>query len=229
MVFDAYGTLLDVFSIARQAEAAYPGNGQNIAFGCRDKQVEYSRLIAMADPDPVHGSRHHKSFADITLAALQYTLARLGLDESGLQGLADAHERLEPFPDVAPVLARLHAAGVKTAVLSNGDSGALSRVLTHAQLIEHFDRIISAEEARTDKIAPSVYGLVSRHFPHPETPVMFVSSNGWDIVGAGWFGFRTFWLNRAGLPAETIGPVPDHVGKSLSELLDVLGVHIANH
>lgn len=229
MVFDAFGTLVNVFSVAKQAEAVYPGNGENIACGTRDKQVEYTRLVAMADPDSVHGSRHHKSFSDITAAALRYTLARLGLDESGLGGLADAYEKLESFPDVEPVLARLHAAGVKTAVLSNGDPGALARLLAHARLTEHLDQIISASEARTFKIAPSVYGLVSRHFPHPEAPVVFVSSNGWDIVGAGWFGFQTFWLNRAGLPAETIGPAPDHVGRSMFELLDVLGIHIANH
>jgi 2-haloacid dehalogenase len=229
VVFDAYGTLLDVFSVTTVAETAYPGQGQAIAAGWRDKQIEYSRLVALSDPDPIHGSRHYMPFSEITAAALRYTLDRLQLDHHALPRLLEAYLRLEPFQDAKPVLVRLNAVGIRTAVLSNGDPSTLAKVLEHAELLPHFDRLISVEEARTFKTSPTAYGLVARHFPEPQTPITFVSSNGWDILGAGWFGFQTFWLNRAGLPPEAIGPAPDHVGSSLHELLPVLGIHLTNH
>jgi hypothetical protein len=46
----------------------------------------------------------------------------------------------------------------------------------------------------------------------------FVSSNGWDAAGASWFGFRVFWVNRGGEPAERLGVAPEREGRSLSEL-----------
>ena len=40
VVFDAYGTLFDVYSLGALAESLYPGNGPTIATLWRDKQIE---------------------------------------------------------------------------------------------------------------------------------------------------------------------------------------------
>ena len=50
---------------------------------------------------------------------------------------------------------------------------------------------------------------------------MFVSSNGWDALGATWFGFTTMWVNRQHLPFEAIGPQPSYTGHDLTRVLDV--------
>jgi 2-haloacid dehalogenase len=50
--------------------------------------------------------------------------------------------------------------------------------------------------------------------------VVFVSSNCWDICGAAWFGYPTFWVNRSGAPLEELGVTPHGEGKSLSDLRD---------
>ena len=78
VVFDAYGTLFDVYSIGALAESLYPGQGAALSVLWRDKQIEYTRLISLSDPNP-QGSRHYQSFWDITRASLRYALARLGL------------------------------------------------------------------------------------------------------------------------------------------------------
>ena len=44
VVFDAYGTLFDVYSIGALADSLYPGHGAAIATLWRDKQVEYTRF-----------------------------------------------------------------------------------------------------------------------------------------------------------------------------------------
>ena len=39
-----------------------------------------------------------------------------------------------------------------------------------------------------------------------------MSSNGWDVAGATWFGYTTFWINRRALPAEELGVTPRGAG-----------------
>jgi 2-haloacid dehalogenase len=49
--------------------------------------------------------------------------------------------------------------------------------------------------------------------------ILFVSSNCWDVCGASWFGYRTFWVNRAGAPLEELGVTPHGQGRSLTDVL----------
>jgi 2-haloacid dehalogenase len=90
LVFDAYGTLFDVHSIGKLAESMYPGSGAAISALWRDKQIEYSQLISLSDPNP-SGSRHYQSFWDLTQAALSYSLQKLGLtqDSGQIKALMD--------------------------------------------------------------------------------------------------------------------------------------------
>ena len=46
-----------------------------------------------------------------------------------------------------------------------------------------------------------------------------MSSNGWDVAGATWFGYTTFWINRAGLPAEELGATPRGTGRGMADLV----------
>jgi 2-haloacid dehalogenase len=55
--------------------------------------------------------------------------------------------------------------------------------------------------------------------------IVFVSSNGWDVSAAAWFGFRTFWVNRAGLPREELGVVPEAEGTTLADLPAFVTAH----
>ena len=57
VVFDAYGTLFDVYSIGALAERLYPGQGAALSVLWRDKQIAYPRLISQSHPSP-QTSRH---------------------------------------------------------------------------------------------------------------------------------------------------------------------------
>jgi 2-haloacid dehalogenase len=52
----------------------------------------------------------------------------------------------------------------------------------------------------------------------PMEAIGFVSSNCWDACGAKSFGFRTYWINRAGAPLDALGATPDHIIAQLSDL-----------
>ena len=69
VLFDAYGTLFDVYSIALLAEQLFPGQGQRLALLWRDKQIEYTRLITTSN----HGA-HYQPFWTLTESALRYAI-----------------------------------------------------------------------------------------------------------------------------------------------------------
>ena len=55
--------------------------------------------------------------------------------------------------------------------------------------------------------------------------ILFVSSNGWDAIGATWYGYTTLWVNRAGLPLEQLDTEPTRIGTSLRDVLDFFPIH----
>jgi 2-haloacid dehalogenase len=82
-----------------------------------------------------------------------------------------------------------------------------------------FDTVLSVDAVRRFKTGPETYALVDQEFGAPRTAMSFQSSNRWDIAGAQKFGFRTVWINRAGLPDEYADLPPSAVLRSLDGLL----------
>lgn len=225
VVFDAYGTLFDVYSIGALAEKLYPGHGVALSVLWRDKQIEYTRLISLSDPNP-QGSRYYQSFWDITSASLRYALARLGLVHTSANedALMAQYGQLAAFPENLGVLQALRQRGVATAILSNGSPEMLQSAVHSAGMSELLDAVLSVDSVRQFKTSPTSYQMVQNHFGIAPANVLFVSSNAWDALGATWFGFQTLWVNRQGLPPEAIGPAPHHTGRDLSNVLGLIGL-----
>jgi 2-haloacid dehalogenase len=194
VVFDAYGTLFDVYSIQTLAEQFYPGQGAAVSVMWRDKQIEYTRLITQSDPHQAEGSKYYLPFWEITRLALE--------------NLA--------------VLKSLKKAGLTTAILSNGSPEMLESAVTSAGMKDLLHHVISVDAIKLFKTSPESYGLVQKYMPLEKQEILFVSSNAWDALGASWFGFTSLWVNRQGLPYETIGPKPTYTGRDLSKALEIL-------
>ena len=223
VAFDAYGTLFDVYSMGELAEELFPGNGQALALMWRDRQIEYTRLVTMSDPDP-EGSRHYLPFWDLTVRSLRYCCKRLHLplNAGSEQRLMDQYAKLTGFADSLDVLRTIKTKGLSTAILSNGSREMLSTVVAANGLTAYLDKVVTVEDVRLFKTAPQAYELLLKNFPVTKQEILFVSSNAWDALAAKWFGFDVFWVNRLAHPFEEIGERPDHEGKSLSEVLAVL-------
>jgi 2-haloacid dehalogenase len=226
VVFDAYGTLFDVYAVGALAEQLYPGQGAAITTLWRDKQIEYTRLITLSDPNPETGSRHYESFWEITRKSLRYTLERLKLEvvQTHIDALMGQYAQLTPFPENLEVLKRLKASGIQTAILSNGSPDMLDSATRSAGMTGLIDHILSVDAIRLFKTSPQSYRLVFEVIHAKPEEVLFVSSNAWDALGATWFGFTTLWVNRQGLPFEAIGPKPTFTGTSLQQVLKVVGL-----
>lgn len=223
VVFDAYGTLFDVYSVGALAEQLYPGQGAAISVLWRDKQIDYTRLITLSDPHGTKGSRYYQSFWDITRNALLYTLERFQLDTQPehISALMGQYAKLTPFAENMGVLQSLKERGITTAILSNGSPVMLETAVSSAGMTDLIDHVISVDPIRLFKTSPESYALVQTTIPCEKQDILFVSSNAWDALGATWFGFSTVWVNPQHLPFETIGPKPSYTGHDLTRVLDV--------
>jgi 2-haloacid dehalogenase len=213
VLFDVFGTLLDVHSVSARAEQLFPGQGDKLATVWRHKQIEYTRLRTL--------SAHYVPFARLTEDALLWAGESLGLnvDRAACGLLMHEYTQLTPFADVRPALDRLRAADVTMGVLSNGDPGLLDDALHGAQIGEYFDLVLSADAVHAYKTAPAVYELGPRNLNQPAEEILFVSSNGWDAIGAQWFGYVSYWVNRRKAPAERLGVQPAS-GAALGDAVD---------
>lgn len=96
----------------------------------------------------------------------------------------------------------------------------LDPLMEQSGLAERFDHIISVDDIKQYKPTPASYMHALNTLGLKREEVLFMSSNGWDITGAKSFGFRTAWINRAGLPVEELNLDPDSIYDDLNGLLE---------
>ncbi|MBA7479562.1 (S)-2-haloacid dehalogenase 4A [subsurface metagenome] len=210
-VFDAYGTLFDFASAARQCQDVIGDRFQELTALWREKQLQYTWLRA--------AQGRHADFWEVTGDALDFSLETLGLDQPGLRDrLMELYLTLDAFPEVPEVLRKLKAAGLKTAILSNGSPEMLASAVANARIDGWLDAVLSVEEVGVYKPDPRVYQLAVDRLGLPASQISFQSSNAWDAYAASSFGMKVVWCNRYGQRRERLPGKPDYEIKTLSEL-----------
>src|SRR3954467_8863571 len=234
VVFDAYGTLYDIQSVASVTEDAFPGYGEIITQIWRIKQLEYTWLRSLM--------RRYEDFSVVTRESLIYTLRCLGLeyDATAFERIMDKYLHLDLYPDALAALTAMK--DKKLAILSNGSPGMLDALVRNSGLDRVLDAVISVDAKKTFKPGPEAYMLIEEVLQVPPSEVLFISANPWDACGAKAFGLNVAWIERvtpeamalACLESETLPPltmfwalrtqmdelgvVPDHRIHGLAEL-----------
>jgi 2-haloacid dehalogenase len=135
-----------------------------------------------------------------------------------------AYFELRAWPDVPPALAGLKKRGLRLAFLSNMTPKMLASNIKSAKLDGIFDQVLSTDPIRTYKPDPRAYQMAIDALGLKREEILFVPFAGWDAAGAKWFGYRTFWVNRLGLPPEELGVAVDASASSLSDIEKFLNV-----
>ncbi|MBN9604115.1 MAG: haloacid dehalogenase type II [Afipia felis] len=238
-VFDAYGTLYDIQSVAAVTEEAFPGYGDFITQIWRMKQLEYTWQRSMM--------QRYEDFSVVTRESLVYSLKLLGLaySDSVFERIMDKYVHLDLYPDAKTSLAAL--SGHKLAILSNGSSQMLNDLVKNTGLDQVLDATISIDSERIFKPAPQAYTLIEKKLGVRPNEVIFVSSNPFDVAGAKSFGLNVAWIERVtpqamaaeikpGAPVapvtmfkaartqmDELGFLPDHRIRALSDLPKLVG------
>ena len=220
IVFDAYGTLFDINAAAQKSalvssNSILQRNWKELAEIWRKKQIEYTWLQNILDS--------HTDFLDITEISLEFALEEMTLDQEPKlrETLLDLYRTSEAYPEVAQVLEDLCDRGVKLSILSNGTPEMLLAACASTKIEKLLDFIVSVEEIGIFKPDGKVYELINTKMRYKTKEVLFVSSNGWDIMGANKFGFSTAWVNRNKKPVERMQWKPNY---ELSNLMHVINL-----
>ena len=216
-VFDAYGTLFDFNSAAAKARDALGEQADALSGLWRDKQLQYTWLRALM--------RRHAPFWQVTGEALDYSLETLGIDDPALrERLMQLYLNLDAFAEVPEMLTTLKAAGIRTAILTNGSPEMIDAAVRNAGLETLLDAVLSVEDVGVYKPDPAVYQLAVDRLGVAAPNISFQSSNAWDAAGAASFGFRVVWCNRYGQRRERLPAGPDLEVTTLAGLPAILGL-----
>jgi 2-haloacid dehalogenase len=215
-VFDAYGTLFDYASAAARCRDLLGDKLDRLTALWRDKQLQYTWLRTLAG--------QHLDFWQVTGDALDFALDTLGIENDFLrERLMSLYLTLDTFTEVPEMLQRLKAAGLKTAILSNGSPRMLRAAVDNAKIGEFLDLVLSVEEVGVFKTHPKTYQLAVDRLGIKPTAISFQSSNAWDAYAASAFGMRVIWCNRYGQRRERLPGAPDREIHTLADLPALVG------
>ena len=164
--------------------------------------------------------RRYADFWQVSEEALTFSCKslRLELTKADSDRLMQSYLELKAWPDAPPALKGLKASGLRMALLSNFTVAMLDRAIKNSGLYGIFEDNLSTDRVRAFKPDPQTYNMAISGFGFKKEEIAFAAFGGWDVVGAKWFGYPTFWVNRAHVTAEELEAVPDGVGKDLNDL-----------
>ena len=214
IAFDAF-TTFDPGSVATRAEEVFPGRGAELAGAWRTRQFEYAWLRTLMG--------RYADFWQVTDEALVFTAALLKLELTAdrRERLMQAFLELKAWPDAHSALSALKRAGVRLAFVSNLTARMLDAAVKNSGLDGLFEPHLTTDLVRAYKPDPRAYQMGVDAFGVPREQIVFVFAafGGWDAAGARAFGYRTFWVNRAGAPVERLSQAPDAIGTTLTDLV----------
>ncbi len=196
LTFDVFGTLVDwrtgVMDAGRELRRR-TGAGTDWARFADAWRGGYEPAM-----EEVRSGRRRWAPIDVLHAEiLDRLLAERGmeLDAGARRRLNHAWHRLPAWPDLRAGLERLRSRSTVCA-LSNGNVSLLEDLASCNGL--GFDRILSAEHARTYKPLPAVYTTAAARLHLPPERILMVAAHDDDLRGARAVGFRTAFLPRPG-------------------------------
>jgi 2-haloacid dehalogenase len=212
--FDAYGTCFDINSATEKLATKIGDNWMSFSTTWRTVQLEYTWLRSMM--------KKHADFWKITEDSLDFAMKSHNINKNFRNELLQLYKKLEPYPELNKCLNDLKAKQIKTCILSNGSPTLLDELTINAKVKDLFNDIISIEEVGIYKPDPRVYELVTKRYLCKPEEVCFMSSNTWDVIGGGYFGYKSVWVDRFNKNFDNLDYNPNYKIKDLSDLIKML-------
>jgi 2-haloacid dehalogenase len=221
LVFDQYGTIVDMQKGLTEAvtpflaRKGWTGDAGSFVTWWRRTHFENSMIDALCD-------RGHTPYRQIGHRAVSYVMDRCSIayTQDEVRSLVAGIEALKPFPDVVAALERLRGAGLKLAILSNGDRDMLEAAGPHIGF--RFDHVISAEDAGYFKPHWKTYARAEEVIGAARSSCLFVANHAFDCIGAKAYGMRTAFIDRRKRPFGETPHQPDLIVANFAELGSML-------
>ncbi|HEV8507723.1 MAG TPA: haloacid dehalogenase type II [Chitinophagaceae bacterium] len=212
IAFDAFA-IFDPRPVFQTIHDLFPGNARQIIEAWQSKQFSYQWLRIAANK--------YKNFWDVTSDALDFAFqqSKITLRNKERDQIMVGYETLSAWSDVACALSAMRNEGFTICFLSNMTQDLLEQGIRNSNLNGLFDFVFSTDERQTYKPSPLAYQIAVDRLRLKKEEILFVPFAGWDMAGAKWFGFPTFWVNRSNALEEKLDVTPDGIGTHLDELI----------
>jgi 2-haloacid dehalogenase len=219
-MFDQYGTVVDMQSGLTEIAGPFlkakgwTGNPHAFVTWWRRTHFENSMIDALLQ-------KEHTPYREIGHRSVAIVMERAGIPHTmdEVHGLVAEIEKLRPFPEVPPALARLQTK-YKLVVLSNGDPDMLETAKQYHKI--PFDRVISVAEANAFKPHVATYAKAAEISGVRMDEVLFVANHAFDCVGAKAAGMRTAFIDRRSRPFGITPHQPDILVPTMKDLADAM-------
>jgi 2-haloacid dehalogenase len=211
VAFDAF-PIFDSRPVFALVNSLYPDKGIALSNTWRTAQFEYTWLRTTAG--------QYKNFWQVTEDALIFAAKKNGveLNVTDRKKIMESYLNLNAWPDVLPTLNTLKEAGIRLFFLSNMTAEMLSANSKNAKLEGYFEYLLSTDKVKAFKPSPAAYQMGIDSLKLKQEEIAFAAFAGWDAVGAKWFGYPTFWVNRQNMPLDELSVTPDGTGPDLTSL-----------
>lgn len=212
IVFDVNETLSDMAPIGRRF--ADVGAPEWVA------KVWFASLLR--DGFALTSAGATERFAVLGAGALRSVLSGVELSadmDSAVQHVMDGFSSLEVHPDVPDGVRALAATGARLITLTNGSIDVAERLFATADIRQHFERLLSVDDAGVWKPAPGAYAYAARACSADPADMLLVAVHPWDIDGAARAGMHTCWINRRDEPYPEYFRPPERTVTALPELV----------
>jgi 2-haloacid dehalogenase len=218
VAFDAF-PIFNPASIVKPINELLPGQATQLIRLWQLKQFSYQWLRLSANT--------YKNFLDVARDALEFALtqSRLHLAEKEKDLIMAGYNGMHAWTDVVPALQTIKREGLRICFLSNMTAKMLNRGIQNSKLTDFFDLVISTDEKRTYKPGKEAYQMAVDQLKLKKEEILFVPFAAWDLAGAKWFGYPTFWVNRSGSLLENLDAEPDGSGSTLNDLVKFIRSH----
>lgn len=215
LAFDAFA-IFDPRPIFKTVEDLFPDNAKQLIQAWQYRQFSYQWLRLL-------GTRY-KNFWDVTRDALDATFVQHRIKDKEMEkdSIMTKYDSINVWPDVIPALQQIKKDGVTVCFLSNMTAKMLHRGIENAKLNEYFNFVISTDERQTYKPSSSAYQMAVDKLRLKKEEILYVPFAGWDMAGAKWFGYPTFWVNRLHASPEMLDAEPDGQGSDLDDLVEFM-------
>lgn len=143
------------------------------------------------------------------------------LDEA-VEHVITGFSELSVHPDVPDGIRALTAQGLRLVTLSNGSASVAQTLFARAGIGEHFERLLSVEDAGVWKPAHGSYAYAAAQCGVDASEMLLVAVHPWDIDGAHRAGLRTGYINRTGAAYPSYFHQADLQATSLPALAEQL-------
>lgn len=215
IVFDVNETLSDMAPMGKRfTEVGAPAATAKIWFAS-----------LLRDGFALAAAGDNRPFAAIGAEALRGMLAGVDLDRSldeAVEHVLAGMAELPVHADVPAGIQRLSGAGYRLVTLSNGSTRVAEQLFTGAGIRDHFEKLLSVEDAPSWKPGRGAYEYAASACGVPTEDMLLVASHPWDLHGAQRADLRTAWINRTGAAYPSYFLRPGFEVASLAGLVSAL-------